>query len=98
MIDLNPSQQNDIVEQVDATLKHQEIENQALIIKNLSKIYPNGKKAVDDLSLNMYQNQIFVLLGQNGAGKTTTISILTGLLSASSGTASVNFILFLKFQ
>ena len=93
MVDLNPSQPNDNVEQVDANLKHQEIENQALMIKNLSKVYPNGKKAVDDLTLNMYQNQIFVLLGQNGAGKTTTISILTGLLAASSGSASVNIIL-----
>lgn len=53
------------------------------------KVYPNGKRAVNNLSLNMYQNQIFVLLGHNGAGKTTTISILSGLLSPSSGTASI---------
>ena len=84
-------------EQVDETLKQQDKENQALLIKNLSKVYPNGKKAVDDLSLNIYQNQIFVLLGHNGAGKTTTISVLTGLLSPSSGTAYVKFIfLFYK--
>lgn len=37
----------------------------------------------------MYTDQIFVLLGHNGAGKTTTISMLTGLLSASEGTANV---------
>ncbi|XP_031243974.1 ATP-binding cassette sub-family A member 3-like isoform X2 [Mastomys coucha] len=36
-------------------------------------------KAVKDLSLNMYEGQITVLLGHNGAGKTTTLSILTGL-------------------
>lgn len=81
-------------EQVDETLKQQEREDQALLIKNLSKVYPNGKKAVDDLSLNIYQNQIFVLLGHNGAGKTTTISVLTGLLSPSSGTAYVNLFSF----
>ena len=85
-------------EQVDETLKQQEREDQALLIKNLSKVYPNGKKAVDDLSLNIYQNQIFVLLGHNGAGKTTTISVLTGLLSPSNGTAYVNlFLFFLKY-
>lgn len=97
MHNLNVSKNDDIVEGVDATLKQQEAENQALMIKNLGKTYPSGKKAVDNLSLTMYQNQIFVLLGHNGAGKTTTISILTGLLSATSGTAYVNLILSIFF-
>ena len=83
------TQHNDIVEEVDATLKQQENDNRALLIKNLNKVYSTGKKAVIDLNLNMYQNQIFVLLGHNGAGKTTTISMLTGLLYPSSGTATV---------
>ena len=91
MANLNQAKNNDIVEAVDANLKQQEFENQALLIKNLSKVYSTGKKAVDDLSLNMYQNQIFVLLGHNGAGKTTTISMLTGLLYPTSGTAWVIF-------
>jgi len=75
---------------VDANLKQQEIQNQTLDIRNLSKIYPNGKHAITDLSLTMYQGQIFALLGHNGAGKTTTISILTGLIEATSGQASVS--------
>lgn len=37
----------------------------------------------------MYTGQIFALLGHNGAGKTTTISMLTGLLSSTSGSAEV---------
>lgn len=37
-----------------------------------------GKAAVRDLSLNLYEGQITVLLGHNGAGKTTTLSMLTG--------------------
>jgi len=36
--------------------------------------------AVDDVNINMYNNQIFALLGHNGAGKTTTISMLTGMI------------------
>lgn len=36
------------------------------------------KVAVNDLSLNIFKDQITVLLGHNGAGKTTTMSILTG--------------------
>lgn len=37
-------------------------------IDGVSHVYPTGKKAVDNLSFKMYQNQIFVLLGGNGAG------------------------------
>jgi len=37
----------------------------------------------------MYTGQIFALLGHNGAGKTTTISMLTGLIQANAGKASV---------
>ena len=36
------------------------------------------KHAVDGLTMNIYENEIFVLLGHNGAGKTTTMSMLTG--------------------
>ena len=41
--------------------------------------------AVDNLSLKLYEDEIFCLLGHNGAGKTTTISMLTGMLDATSG-------------
>ncbi len=42
---------------------------------------------MNGLNVEMYNGQIFALLGHNGAGKTTTISILTGMLSASGGHA-----------
>uniref|UniRef100_F6U7N4 ATP binding cassette subfamily A member 3 n=1 Tax=Xenopus tropicalis TaxID=8364 RepID=F6U7N4_XENTR len=57
-------------------------------IKHLTKVYhASGKKriAVRDLTLNMYEGQVTVLLGHNGAGKSTTLSMLTGLSPPSSG-------------
>lgn len=59
-------------------------------IMKLSKTYSNGKAALDNLSINFYENQITSFLGHNGAGKTTTISILTGLFPPTKGTAIVN--------
>ncbi|XP_049855750.1 phospholipid-transporting ATPase ABCA3 isoform X1 [Schistocerca gregaria] len=58
-------------------------------IMKLRKVFHNNV-AVDDLDLNMYEGQITVLLGHNGAGKTTTMSLLTGMLTPSGGTATVN--------
>ncbi|XP_055882496.1 phospholipid-transporting ATPase ABCA3-like isoform X1 [Biomphalaria glabrata] len=46
--------------------------------------------AVKGTSLNMYEGQITVLLGHNGAGKTTTMSMLTGFIPPTSGTAIIN--------
>uniref|UniRef100_A0A336MK43 CSON001010 protein n=1 Tax=Culicoides sonorensis TaxID=179676 RepID=A0A336MK43_CULSO len=59
-------------------------------IKNLRKVYSNKKVAVKGLRLNMYEDQITVLLGHNGAGKTTTMSMLTGMIPPTSGTATIN--------
>ncbi|ODN05472.1 ATP-binding cassette sub-family A member 3, partial [Orchesella cincta] len=67
-------------------------------IAGLTKIF-GDKIAVNNLHLNFYENQVTALLGHNGtkpiritkrAGKTTTMSMLTGLLPPTSGTASVN--------
>lgn len=76
-------------EAVPPNIRQLEKEGDCLKVRKLKKTYPNGKQAVKDVSLTMYKNQIFALLGHNGAGKTTTLSILTGLYAASSGTASV---------
>ncbi|XP_053679934.1 phospholipid-transporting ATPase ABCA3-like [Anopheles nili] len=59
-------------------------------IRKLRKEFKKNKVAVQGLDLNMYEDQITVLLGHNGAGKTTTMSMLTGMFSPSSGTALVN--------
>nr|XP_006127456.1 ATP-binding cassette sub-family A member 12 [Pelodiscus sinensis] len=57
-------------------------------LHGIMKTY-GSKAAVENLSLNFYEENITSLLGHNGAGKTTTISILTGLFPASSGTICV---------
>lgn len=50
-----------------------------------------GKSTVvNKFSLNMYEDQITVLLGHNGAGKTTTLNMLTGMFAPTSGTAFLN--------
>ncbi|NWR89634.1 ABCA1 protein, partial [Furnarius figulus] len=59
-------------------------------IRNLVKVYgSSGRTAVNGLSLDFYEGQITSFLGHNGAGKTTTMSILTGLLPPTSGTAYI---------
>ena len=60
---------------------------ECLSIKNLNKKFEDGKVAVNNLSINMYKNEIFALLGHNGAGKSTLISILSGLYPATEGEA-----------
>lgn len=62
--------------------------NQAISIKNLVKRYEDVT-AVDDLSFDVEEGEIFGLLGPNGAGKSTTINILSGLLEPTSGSATV---------
>ncbi|MGI9198526.1 MAG: alpha/beta fold hydrolase [Candidatus Nanopelagicaceae bacterium] len=54
-------------------------------ISNLSKVYGDGYRAVDDLSFNVGRGQVLGLLGPNGAGKTTTLRMLMGLIMPTDG-------------
>ena len=56
-----------------------------LSIKHLSKTYKGGKKAVDDLSLEVNAGDIFGFIGHNGAGKSTTIKSIAGVLDFEEG-------------
>jgi ABC-type multidrug transport system ATPase subunit len=58
-------------------------------INGLSKIYPNGKKALDNINLEI-GNGMFGLLGPNGAGKSSLMRILVTLMEPSEGTATFN--------
>ncbi len=60
-------------------------------VKNLVKRYVSaGVNAVDDITFEIQEGEIFSLLGPNGAGKTTTISILNTLIAPTSGEAWVS--------
>ncbi|RNC28636.1 MAG: putative ABC transporter ATP-binding protein YbhF [Candidatus Dichloromethanomonas elyunquensis] len=59
-----------------------------IAMKNLTKKFGNFL-AVDGLSLNIKQGEIFGFLGPNGAGKSTTIRMLCGILAPTSGTAAI---------
>lgn len=50
-----------------------------LEIRNLTKVYKGGKKAVDNLSLKVSAGDIYGFIGHNGAGKTTTIKCVVGI-------------------
>ncbi|MDJ0700468.1 MAG: ABC transporter ATP-binding protein [Woeseiaceae bacterium] len=54
-------------------------------ITGLTKTYAGGFEALKDVSLDIERGEIFALLGPNGAGKTTLISIVCGIVNATSG-------------
>ena len=66
----------------------------ALTVENLTKVYSNSKTkkqntALNNLSFQVQQGEIFGLLGPNGAGKTTFLSILGGVVTKTSGYVNV---------
>lgn len=56
-----------------------------LAIKNLTKIYKGGKRAVDNLSIEVKPGDIYGFIGHNGAGKTTTIKAVAGIMDFNEG-------------
>ena len=61
-----------------------------LSVRKLSKTYAAGFQALKSVDLEICSGEIFALLGPNGAGKTTLISIVCGIVTASSGTVAVD--------
>ncbi len=55
-------------------------------ISNVSKTYSSGVHALESVDLTIHRGEILALLGPNGAGKTTLISIICGIVNASTGT------------
>ena len=58
-------------------------------IEALSKVYASGHQALSRVDLEIQEGEILALLGPNGAGKTTLISIICGIVAASTGSVTV---------
>ena len=61
--------------------------NDVFMLRNVTKVYGDGKMACNSISFNLFRNEIFALLGRNGAGKTSLINVLIGMYNATSGKA-----------
>lgn len=60
-----------------------------LQITHFSKTYPGGKRAVDDLSLEVHPGEMMGFIGHNGAGKTTTLRCVAGILDFTEGEITI---------
>ncbi len=77
---------------LDGELQAKAAAGRCVEVRGLRKVFPTPdgpKTAVDGVDLTFVEGQITCLLGHNGAGKTTVISMLTGLIPRTAGTASV---------
>lgn len=61
----------------------------ALTIKNLTKTYSNGNRALKGIDLAVEAGDFYALLGPNGAGKTTAIGIISSLVNKSAGSVEI---------
>ena len=59
-------------------------------IKNVTKEYVEGIKAVDNLSIHIKPGEIYGFIGPNGAGKSTTIKMITGITDFDQGEITIN--------
>ena len=62
----------------------------AVEVRGISKIYPGGVHALDQISVDFPRGELTSLLGPSGCGKTTLLKIIAGLLPATSGDVLVN--------
>ena len=61
-----------------------------LELKNITKIYPNGTKAVDEKSLNVEDGEFVVFVGPSGCGKSTLLRMIAGLEDITGGEISLD--------
>jgi putative spermidine/putrescine transport system ATP-binding protein len=60
-----------------------------VLLENVTKIFPGGTRAVDDISIAIAEGEFFSLLGPSGCGKTTTLRMLAGFETPDAGRISV---------
>ena len=61
-----------------------------LSVSNLTHVYPDGHRAVSNLTLRVKKGEVLVFLGANGSGKTTTLDMISGVLPPTSGDVRIN--------
>ncbi len=61
-----------------------------IALKNVTKVYPGGTRAVDDVSLAAEEGEITGLIGTSGSGKTTTLKMINRLIEPTSGEILMN--------
>ena len=71
-------------------MANQGLEERPLVIRHLSKVFGDGKAAVNDVTFSVPGDRVFGLLGPNGAGKTTLLQIASGLLTQTKGSITAN--------
>ena len=54
-------------------------------LKNISKVFPDGVRAVDDVTITIENEEFVVLVGPSGCGKSTTLRMIAGLEDITSG-------------
>ena len=64
--------------------------DKVLDVVNVTKIYPNGKKANDCINLEVHKGEIVGIVGPNGAGKTTAVKMISGLVRPDKGAVYVD--------
>ena len=60
-----------------------------IVLENVSKQYPDGSTAVQDVNLQIADGEFVILVGPSGCGKSTTLNMIAGLEDISSGTLSI---------
>ena len=61
----------------------------AVAFQHVAKVYPDGTRAVDDLTLEIGDGELVVIVGPSGSGKTTALRMVAGLEEISEGTISI---------
>ena len=61
-----------------------------LKLENLSKVYRGGKKAVDDLNIEIKKGEFVAFIGTSGSGKTTALRMINRMIEPTSGKILIN--------
>lgn len=73
-----------------AALADQKNSQPMISVRDLSKTYASGFQALKNINLDIQRGEIFALLGPNGAGKTTLINVISGIVTPSAGSVTVD--------